>query len=296
MKIVGIGGIFIDDIVLPDGITHMGQLGGAVIHALMGAALWANPNMVKPGLLGFAGAGFPDDAENLLNTYLDTSGLIRLALPQARAWQVFEHDGTRRELHRVKNITPFVRGPQPADMIDGYHEAQGYYLLQDFEGIRAWSDVLSGVIFWEPSQLVMLPENADVFRRTLHDVHIDVVSPNLIEAKHIYGDLSPDALVDAMLTDGAEIVALRMGEHGSLVASTSERFTIPAIAVPHIVDQTGAGNTYCGAMLLGMLDGKDLKEAATMGAVAASFNLETMGVMIPDGKKWSKRDSRLHSL
>jgi hypothetical protein len=39
-RMIGIGAVFIDDIVLPSGQTYMGQLGGGVVHALMGAAVW----------------------------------------------------------------------------------------------------------------------------------------------------------------------------------------------------------------------------------------------------------------
>ncbi len=71
-----------------------------------------------------------------------------------------------------------------------------------------------------------------------------------------------------------------MGEAGSVVAmhGRKEILTIPAVPVPAIADQTGAGNTYCGAFLVGWLETQDLAEAAIYGGVAASFSLETVGV------------------
>jgi sugar/nucleoside kinase (ribokinase family) len=56
---------------------------------------------------------------------------------------------------------------------------------------------------------------------------------------------------------------------------------VPAVPVPEVVDQTGAGNTYCGGFLTGWLKSGDLVEAACCGAVAASFALEVTGVADP---------------
>lgn len=293
-RLVGIGGVFIDDIVLPSGQTYMAQLGGGVIHAVMGMALWGE----KPGLVSPLGKGFPPESAERLSHNLDMRGVYHLPIPQIRAWQLFEEDGTRRELYRVRETEPFIRGPQPENLPDCYRTSQGYYLIQDFDGIRSWCAALDGFVLWEPLQQVMIPENRERMRQTLTTCKPDVVSPNWVEAQALYGLEDPSDLIDALLDDGALNVALRMGEKGSMLGGlkSTGKFHIPAAPVTRIVDQTGAGNTYCGALLWGLVNGFDLRHAGAAGAVAASFCLEGVGVVDPTRISVTERDQRLQLL
>ena len=293
LEIIGAGAVFIDDIVLPDGRTHMGRLGGGVVHALMGAALWDT----RPGIIAITGDGLPKEAAHFLQRHLDTTGLTPISAPQIRAWQIFEFDGTRRELYRTPVSEPFIRGAQPEHLPPAFQDAPGLYLLQDFDGVRRWRDCCDKIILWEPSQLIMQPANRAAFRQTLRAVTVDIVSPNLAEAQAIYGPLSPSQLVDALLEDGARIAALRLGPEGSLIGDQNgQRCAVRAFPVAHIADQTGAGNTYCGAFLCGIVQGAALSAAGAMAAVAASYCLETIGILDPDAVSRAERDQRVHTL
>jgi hypothetical protein len=288
-RMIGIGAVFIDDIVRPDGTTSMGQLGGGVVHALMGAAVWDE----RPGINAIVGHGLPLEAHAMLERHFDTAGLIRLDIPQIRAWQIFEEDGTRRELYRVAEIAPFIAGAQPKQLPDLYSASKAFYLLQDFDGIRSWCSRIQGCILWEPLQQIMVRGNRDAIRAILQTGIIDIVSPNLIEARAVYGELSVENLLEAMFDDGARIVALRMGEAGSIVAcrNTAEQYYIPAVQVS-VVDQTGAGNTYCGALLWGIINDLKLADAAAAAAVSASFCVEQIGVLDPDHVNSHERNQR----
>src|SRR6185369_10045802 len=110
-----------------------------------------------------------------------------LNIPQIRAWQLFEEDGTRRELYRVKDIEPFIRGAQPLDLPVQYHGTQGFYLLQGFEGVRAWCAATKGITLWEPLQQIMIPGNRETIRAILQTFPISIISPNLQEAQAVYG-------------------------------------------------------------------------------------------------------------
>ncbi|MFW5691154.1 MAG: carbohydrate kinase family protein [Chloroflexota bacterium] len=289
IRLVGVGAIFIDDIVLPDGTTYMNTLGGGVVHALMGSAIWGE----RAGLCALAGEDLHSDHAARLHRHMDIQGLVTLPLPQARAWQIFEEDGTRRELHRVRTIAPFVAGAGPEHLPELYRQAAGLYLLQDFEGIQRWAD-FAGFILWEPNQLTMLAGTHADFKRALAGSRVDLVSPNLDEARCIYGDAEPAALVQRLLDDGAPQVALRMGEAGSLIASRSapQPLHIPAVSVPHVIDHTGAGNTYNGGLLAGIVAGRTLREAAVMGTVAASYCVATIGALDPATVSDRDRDRR----
>jgi sugar/nucleoside kinase (ribokinase family) len=243
-----------------------------------------------------AGKDAPQHAKDFMSRYFDTTGVIWLDAPQIRAWQLFEWDGRRTELYRVENISPYLVEPFPPQIPLEYHSAQAVHVLKDGgEEISQWRETCpDAVLFWEPQQHFMLAKNAEIFRKTI--TVPDIVSPNLLEASTVYGFDDPDKLIDAMLDDGAKVVVLRMGAEGSIVADSTQKIRVPAVFVDELVDQTGAGNTYCGAFLVGWLHTRDLRTAAYYGAVAASFCIEEIGVLHWDDSKIAERDRRFNNL
>lgn len=123
-----------------------------------------------------------------------------------------------------------------------------------------------------------VPQNREQFAEYL--TWVDIVSPNLGEARALTGQREPQEVMMALLTMGAKVVALRMGEQGSLVGQLGgEVLAIPAIAPGHIVDVTGAGNAYCGGFVVGWVRFHDLYRAGLMGAISASMALEQFGAV-----------------
>ena len=290
---IGVGGIIIDDIVFPTGETRMAVLGGGVVHAAAGMLVWDQ----RAGIVAYAGHDLPEQARQRLARDFDLQGVIVLDLPQARAWQLFEWDGKRSEVFRVDVLDPFIYEPPPDRVPAVYHAARGVHLLRDAAPLPAWRALYpDAVLLWEPLQQYMIAENAGEFRAALQQ--IDIVSPNWLEAQHVYGFREPEGLVRAMLDDGAAVAVLRMGEAGSLVGQQGQNglLRVPAVPVPDLIDQTGAGNTYCGAFLVGWSETRDLLTAACYGAVAASFSLEVTGVADPPPDKDAVRAARLRWL
>ena len=138
----------------------------------------------------------------------------------------------------------------------------------------------------------MLSADHEAFLRGI--AQADIVSPNLHEAQTMYEIEDELEIMRRMLADGVEVAALRMGELGSLLARSGDgqAHYIPAVAVDEVVDQTGAGNTYCGGFLVGYCRERDIVAAGCYGAAAASFTLEYVGcARIPanlDGE-WARR-------
>jgi adenosine kinase len=74
---------------------------------------------------------------------------------------------------------------------------------------------------------------------------------------------------------GAIIVTL--GEQGSRVMTTNGETTIPVVKAKKVEDPTGAGDSYRGGLISGMVRGMDIKTAAMSGSVCASFAVECYG-------------------
>jgi sugar/nucleoside kinase (ribokinase family) len=96
----------------------------------------------------------------------------------------------------------------------------------------------------------------------------------------------PERQAALLLESGVRCLALRLGAAGSLVAMPEAQCHIPAIPVP-VIDETGAGNAYCGGFLAGYVEsGGDLLTAGRYGAVSATFALAQVGVahLQPDAR------------
>lgn len=293
-RFITIGSIFIDDLVFPDGRTQMAVLGGGATHAAAGMRVWDE----RPGMIACIGRDLPDGIYPRLARDFDLCGVVRLDLPQARAWQIFEWDGTRTEVFRMKIMAPFIDEPAPEACPREYLAAQGIHVLRDAAGFLGWRRRFPrSIALWEPNQPYMAAENRDEFRATIREA--DIVSPNLLEARLIYDrpDAAPLDLAQRMLDDGARLVALRLGEDGSLIGQRTpggDRILhIPAVPVPQVVDVTGAGNCYCGAFLVGWVRTGDLRLAGAYGAVAASFTVEHVGALDNALVDTAERDRRL---
>jgi sugar/nucleoside kinase (ribokinase family) len=282
-----VGTVIIDDIVFPDGVTRMAVLGGGSTHAAAGMLVWGE----RAGLYSYIGNDLPEIVKARLERDFDTQGWIRLDLPQIRAWQIFEWNGRRTEIFRNDSADTFLIGPEPDQVPEVYRHVKGVHHLEEIGRLPHWRALFPDtVILWEPSPPFMVSENRERFRDALP--FVDIVSPNLLEASLLYGANDPVSLVRSMLADGAKIAVLRMGEAGSLAGMGTQLVQLPAVPVPEVVDQTGAGNAYCGAFLVGWVETQNLRTAACYGGVAASFTLEVIGVSEMPSNLAQLRDER----
>jgi len=74
-----------------------------------------------------------------------------------------------------------------------------------------------------------------------------------------------------------ELVVITMGDQGSLIYSDGREYSIPAVPPKEIIDPTGVGDAYRGGFLTGLGFGLDLELCGRMGALSASYCLETDG-------------------
>lgn len=75
----------------------------------------------------------------------------------------------------------------------------------------------------------------------------------------------------------AGTIITTLGESGSQISTREHEISVPAFKVKKVVDPTGAGDSYRGGLLGGLVRGKDIEECAWMGSVCASFSVETYG-------------------
>jgi 2-dehydro-3-deoxygluconokinase len=108
----------------------------------------------------------------------------------------------------------------------------------------------------------------------------DIVFPSDDEATQLTGLDDPDRLLDHYLGFGAEIVVLKRGSDGALLATRQMRCAIPA-APANPVDSTGAGDSFAGAFLAYLLEISDPEEAARRAAIVAAGCVSGLGAIAP---------------
>jgi sugar/nucleoside kinase (ribokinase family) len=274
---IAIGAIIIDDIVLPDGTSRMGELGGGTVHAAMGMRIWAD----RVGLVALVGSDFPDDLRQGMSRIFDLRGLSERPVRTVRAWQLFEQDGRRTEVLRVGWEEFAGLSPRPDELPVDYLRCDGVHLHVGPDEALRWLDTLQAegnpVIVWEPPDYYCTPELQALYRQVCP--RIQVLSPNLLEGQKLSGTASSDAIVDVLLDFGVPAVALRMGAQGSIVANSERTEHIQALPVEAIIDVTGAGNAYCGGLAVGLVETGDVFWAAQYVNVFAARALGQFGAV-----------------
>tara|TARA_R110002020_G_scaffold35735_3_gene107724 strand:+ start:4565 stop:5485 length:921 start_codon:yes stop_codon:yes gene_type:complete len=108
----------------------------------------------------------------------------------------------------------------------------------------------------------------------------DIALPGLDDARQLTGLEAPDDIADFYLRLGAGIVALTLGEEGTLVATGDERRRIRGRRVK-AVDATAAGDTFDGAFLARIVAGDDPFAAARYANAAAALSTQGYGAVAP---------------
>ncbi|MFH0789027.1 MAG: carbohydrate kinase family protein [Pseudomonadota bacterium] len=81
---------------------------------------------------------------------------------------------------------------------------------------------------------------------------------------------------EALLTR-AKAIIVTLGEQGSKVFIPGREITIPTVKPKKVEDPTGAGDSYRGGLISGLVQGQDIEQSARLGSVCASFAVESYG-------------------
>ncbi|NPV09189.1 MAG: carbohydrate kinase family protein [Anaerolineae bacterium] len=116
--------------------------------------------------------------------------------------------------------------------------------------------------------------------------HVDVILPNQQEALAITGMTDVEDAVTALLTR-VPVVAVKLGERGSLAATEGERSLVPVPPVARVVDTIGAGDSFDAGFLAGWLSGLSLAQSAAIGNACGRATTQAAGglqgqLLLPD--------------
>ncbi|MDR1291200.1 MAG: PfkB family carbohydrate kinase [Planctomycetaceae bacterium] len=113
---------------------------------------------------------------------------------------------------------------------------------------------------------------------------IDGLVLNDSEARQLTGEISTLSAGRKILETGVKFVVVKKGEHGAIFLSRDNLYVIPAFPTENVIDPTGAGDSFAGAMFAyivaqnGKLDETTIKNALVYGTLIASFCVEGFGL------------------
>jgi ribokinase len=110
---------------------------------------------------------------------------------------------------------------------------------------------------------------------------VDVLTPNETEAGILVGievtdENSAQIAAKNLLDRGVKAVILTMGSKGYLQATRRAVGFIPSVIVD-TVDSTAAGDAFAGSLVVGLAEGKTLKDSALFSNYVAALSVTKMG-------------------
>lgn len=268
-------GIILDDIIYPNGRSAMGMPGGGGLYAASGMRLWHKDTAVC------AAVGADLDPRSLEPLGFDSSGLIITDLPTPRAWQLLEENGRRTQIPRISReawYQQLVRIPHAQPILPTL-KALHFLGRGDATEEPFVQSLAEAGIFLSAEPIIGADSTAEelaVLRRCLP--YFAIFAPGEPDAELLVGEGTAETQLKALAAMGPRLVALRQGAAGSLLydGENGRFYRIPA-APATVVDVTGAGNAFCGGLLVGWLETGDMRRAAAMACVSAAMTIEQVG-------------------
>jgi sugar/nucleoside kinase (ribokinase family) len=285
MSILVVGSVAYDSIKTPRG--HVDRaLGGSAVYFSLAARLIA-PGPVR--LVGAVGEDFPRaNVDFLAAKGIDTEGLEVVEGGKTFRWEgeYAANMNDRRTLSVELNVLGDFRPRIP----DACRDSRFVFLANGPPATQL--SVLDQV----PRPDFVMADTMDLWIQTTKGEllallrRVDGLLVNDSEALLLTD--SPDVISAglAILELGPSRVIVKKGEHGVILFERDEIIPLPAYPVRDLVDPTGAGDSFAGALVGHLaasaeaagparpLGTNAFKEALAVGAVVASFTVEGFGV------------------
>jgi sugar/nucleoside kinase (ribokinase family) len=277
MSLLVTGSIGIDTVEAPWGKVE-DALGGSGVYFACAASFFGPVRLV-----GVVGGDCPEEFLRPLreNPRIDLSGLEVRSGSKTFRWHGRYHaDVNRRDTVSVDlnvlgeagpKVPPAFRDSRYVFLANSHPQLQMELLSQLGSPSVVAADTMDLWIRNERPALVSLIERLDGLVLNDSEAREFTGLPNVIQA---------GAAIARMVR---KFVVIKKGEHGSVLFVDGKVFTLPGYPSDRVVDPTGAGDCFAGAMMgylasVGRLSPATLRKAIAYGTVTASLELEDFSV------------------
>lgn len=108
----------------------------------------------------------------------------------------------------------------------------------------------------------------------------DIALPTIEDEQMVFGNDTPDAIIERIHNYGVSEVVLKMGSKGCLVSTGVKAELVESNKV-NVVDTTSAGDSFNAGYLAQRISGNDAAQAAISGHKLASVVIQHRGAIIP---------------
>jgi sugar/nucleoside kinase (ribokinase family) len=276
MSVTVVGSLAYDAVKTPFGSRDR-MLGGAATHFALAASFFDEVRVVGP-----VGDDFDDASMEVLRTRgTVTDDVERVAGGKTFFWageyednlnarvtlqtdlNVFEHFAPKlSDAARASDVL-FLANIQP-DLQLAVREECGAAKFVAMDSMNLWIDIAR-----------------EALERTIRTV--DCLILNDEELEQLTGRATTVAAAQELLGWGLKAVVAKQGKYGATLFTEEDVFALPAYPLEHVVDPTGAGDTFAGGFVgYVAAQGADashevLARAMAYGTALASYNVEEFG-------------------
>jgi sugar/nucleoside kinase (ribokinase family) len=295
MSLLVTGSIGIDTVITPFGVSE-NCLGGSAVYFSMTASFFAPVRLV-----GTVGADCPFNLHKIFEgRNVDLRGLEVRQLGKTFRWKGSYHNTMNEAFTEYLELN--VLAEAPPKVPDEFKDSKFVFLANTAPALQMGllEQVDSPAFVAADTMNCWIDGRPDDLKQLLK--RIDCLVINTEEARALAGQSNLAKAAEQILQMGPRILVIKKGESGSLLcAKDGARFALPAFLTTDVIDPTGAGDSFAGAMMgriaeVGKSDFATLKEAIGYGTVAASYTISDFSL---DGLKSINRtdiDRRFNKL
>ncbi len=251
-------------------------LGGAATYSALSSSFF-----YPTSIAGIVGQDFPKKYRDVLNSRLDTKGLITdnknktFHYDSSFDYDLYHRKTNKTELNVIENYEPTI----PSE----YLSSEYLYLanndphqnLKVIDLFKKTKLVLCDTIdFW------ITNKSDQVFKMMQKS---DGVVINDDEARLLTNNSNLIKCARKIIDNGTKFVVIKKGENGSILFTKNHVFPSPAFPIEDVMDPTGAGDAFAGGFLghiarCKKINIRILREAMIYGNVMGSFVVEDFGI------------------
>ena len=148
--------------------------------------------------------------------------------------------------------------------VAGWARAAGVPVVLNPAPATELDDALLGLVNW------LIPNEQEAAMET----HLPLRS-----AKGGFVEEDLRSIAAALWGKGVEHVVITLGGQGSVVVGAHDLRHVPCVAMPHVADPTAAGDSFVGALAVGLTLGLSQTQALTFASHTAALTVSRMGAM-----------------
>lgn len=276
MSLVVLGTVALDNIKTSKG-HHRALLGGSAAHFCMSARLFT-----KVHLVGIIGEDFPSKHIQFLRKKgIDVTSLI------TREGKSFQWHGEYKDSDLNTAITlsteiGVLMNYKP--QIATHQRECGNIFLANIDPdiqLQLLRLMKKPKLIGLDSMNLWIANKKKALRTLMKKINLFVLNDG--ESRQLTGETNLINAAKALRKMGPQMIVIKKGEHGVLFYCDKFMFTFPAYPVEHVIDPTGAGDTFAGGLMgyltkVKMINETSLRKAVIYATTLASFNVEGFGM------------------